>query len=380
MNKAHLFQNVLDIADVKINGSRSWDLIVHDDNLYDKVLTDGSLGFGEAYMDGMWECENIPEMISRLLKADILDQIDTREKFNLGVKIASSKIKKAFNLQNITRSKKDVSYHYDLGNDLYSAMLDKRMTYTCGYWKESQTLDQAQEAKLDLLCRKLNLKKGMRVLDIGCGWGSFMFYATEKYGVICDGLTLSKEQADYGQSLVQREQLSTNFIVQDYREYTTDKKYDRIVSVGMLEHVGPKNYREYFKKSAQLLKDDGIFLLHTIGGTISSQGTNPWVDKYIFPNGVIPSISQIGSAIEGLYNIEDLHNIGPDYDKTLCAWHDNFNDNWDRLNNKYDERFYRMWRYYLLSCAGAFRCRSLNVWQFGLTKIGVTKPEAVRAM
>ncbi|GAA0834264.1 cyclopropane fatty acyl phospholipid synthase [Marinomonas arenicola] len=380
MSNHSLFESILSSADIKLNGNRSWDLIINDESIYEKILTGGSLAFGEAYMDGLWECEDIAEMISRLLSSDVESMLGSLQKISLGLKVGAGKLKKAFNLQSIERAKRDVSYHYDIGNELYSYMLDKRMTYTCAYWKDSDNLDDAQEAKLDLLCRKLGLKKGMRVLDIGCGWGSFMVYAAQNYGVICDGLTLSQEQANYGKELIKNQELPINFILEDYREYVPELKYDRIVSVGMLEHVGPDNYREYFEKSYDMLADNGVFLVHTIGSPTSSNKTDPWIDKYIFPNGVIPSISQIGNGINGLYNIEDLHNIGPDYDKTLCSWHENFEKNWEFLNSTYDERFYRMWRYYLLSCAAAFRSRNLNLWQFSLTKVGTQKPEYVRAV
>ncbi len=375
-----LFKTILDSADIEINGNRSWDIIIKDDSIFDQVLSNGSLAFGEGYMNGLWECRDLPEMICRLLRSDAELKLSTMNRISIGLKTGTGKLKKIFNNHTVNRSKKDVSYHYNIGNDLYAAMLDKRMTYTCAYWKNSNNLDDAQDAKIDLLCRKLGLEKGMRVLDIGCGWGSFMFYAAEKYGVICDGLTLSSEQVSYGQSRVQKNKLPVKFILEDYREYVPDEKYDCIVSVGMLEHVGPGNYRTYFEKAADMLVDNGIFLVHTIGSPNSSEKADPWIDKYIFPNGVIPSIAQLGKAIDGIYNIEDLHNIGPDYDRTLCAWYENVNKNWENLSNNYTKRFRRMWNYYLLSCAGAFRSRKLNLWQFSLTKVGSAKPECVRAV
>ncbi|WP_419205599.1 cyclopropane fatty acyl phospholipid synthase [Photobacterium leiognathi] len=379
MRNDQIFQNILDFADVKINGDRPWDIQIHNEAVFDRVLKDGSLGFGESYMDGLWDCDAIDEMISRVLHAGIEDKLATTTKIQLGLKAGASKLKHLFNPQSVERVTKDVPFHYDLGNDLFEAMLDPRMTYTCAYWKDSDDLKSAQEAKLDLVCRKMGLQPGMRLLDIGCGWGSFMMFAAEKYGVICDGLTLSKEQAALGQARADEKGLPVNFILQDYRLYHPEQPYDRVVSIGMMEHVGPENYEDYFKAAYSFLADDGIFLLHTIGSPKSKSATDPWIDKYIFPNGVIPSMAQIGASAEDYFNIEDVQNIGPDYDKTLVAWNENFEAAWPKLADKYGERFYRMWRYYLLSCAGAFRCRDLNVWQFGLTKKGAELPVSVRA-
>ncbi len=373
------FKKLLAAADIRINGHRAWDLKVNDNTLYQLIMADGTLAFGEAYMAGLWDCQDIAELINRLLRINADRVITDYGKMQFILNLGKEKFKKIANLQSILRAKQDVSYHYDLGNKLYAAMLDKRMTYSCAYWDGCCNLDEAQEAKLDLLCRKLGLKPGMKVLDIGCGWGSFMLYAAEKYDVICDGLTLSKAQASLGKRKAEAAGLPVHFFIQDYREYQPKKPYERIISVGMLEHVGQKNYTDYFAVAHRLLSDNGMFLVHTIGSPFSAQKTDPWINKYIFPNGVIPSLEQIGAAIDGLYNIEDLHNIGPDYDKTLCSWHDNFRRHWPILKCQYDEQFYRMWTFYLLSCAGAFRSRQLNVWQFSLTKVGANKPHTVRA-
>ena len=257
--------------------------------------------------------------------------------------------------------------HYDIGNDLYRAMLDKRLTYTCGCWKDAKDLNEAQEAKLDLVCKKIGLKGGQRVLDIGSGWGSFIGYAAEKYGASALGVTISKEQKELADALYKN--ISIKTLLQDYRDI--NEKFDHIVSLGMFEHVGYKNYRTFMKVAHNALKDDGLFLLHTIGGNQSAMGGDPWLNKYIFPNGMLPSIAQIGKSIEGLFVMEDWHNFGDDYYKTLMAWHKNFEDNWNKIKSNYNERFYRMWRYYLLSCAGSFRARKNQLWQIVLSKKGV---------
>ena len=246
-------------------------------------------------------------------------------------------------------------------------MLDKRLTYTCGYWKNAKDLNEAQEAKLDLVCRKIGLKRGQSVLDIGSGWGSFIGYAAEKYGASAVGLTVSKEQKELANELY--DNLPVEIRLQDYRDI--NEKFDHVVSLGMFEHVGYKNYRTYMEVVHGVLKSDGIFLLHTIGGNKSVFSSDPWFHKHIFPNSMLPSIKQIGQSIEGLFVMEDWHNFSADYDKTLMAWHKNFEDNWDKIKSNYDDRFYRMWRYYLLSFAGSFRARKNQLWQIVLSKKGI---------
>ncbi|WP_419240472.1 cyclopropane fatty acyl phospholipid synthase [Photobacterium leiognathi] len=379
MPNKELFSNLLRQADIEINGDRPWDITINDERLFDDILARGTIAFGEGYMDNLWDCQRIDILISKLLRANIEEKLSNTEKFKLAAKIGVSKLKNFINHQSVSRVKEDVPFHYDIGNDLYTNMLDKRMVYTCGYWKDAANLNEAQENKLDLICRKLDLQPGMRLLDIGCGWSSFMNYAAEKYGVICDGLTLSKEQMKLGQQLADEKGLPVTIILQDYREYQPKEQYDRVVSIGMIEHVGPDNYEEFFQCANRFLKDDGIFVLHTIGSPISVNHTDPWINKYIFPNGVVPSVAQLSQAIEGKMNIEDIHNFGPDYDLTLMAWCENFEKNWYKISEQYSERFHRMWRYYLLSCAGAFRSRDLNLIQLSLTKNGRELPLTVRA-
>jgi len=364
---------LLQKADVTIGGSRPQDIVVHDERLFNRVIRYGSLGLGEAYMDGWWEANALDEFIYKVFTG----HLEKEFKINLA---SMSTIAKAFlfNLQTSSRSRKVGEVHYDLGNDLYSVMLDKRMVYTCGYWSGNprrKTLDEAQEAKLDLVCKKIGLKKGDRVLDIGCGWGSFAKYAAERYGATVVGITISKEQAVLAREICKG--LPIEIRVQDYREVNPSttlgagEPFDRIISLGMFEHVGVKNYRDYFKVANRCLKDDGLFLLHTIGYKVSQLTSDPWIEKYIFPGGVLPSVAQIGKAIEGLFIVEDLHNFGADYDTTLMAWFQNFDAAWPKLKGEYDERFYRMWKYYLLSCAGVFRAREMQLWQIVLSKNGV---------
>ena len=358
----NVIQQILAHADIKINGGRPFDIQVHNDDFYGRVLRQGSFGLGEAYMDGWWDVERLDEFFVRAFQSDLEREI----RYNWRTLLFS------FGQILINRQKKSKAFeigerHYDIGNDLYQAMLDKRMVYSCGYWKNAQNLDQSQELKLELVCKKLGLQEGMKVLDIGCGWGSFAKYAAEKYGVSVVGITVSKEQVELGRKLCAG--LPVKIKLQDYRDI--EGIYDHIVSLGMFEHVGYKNYRLYMKVVHSHLRDKGLFLLHTIGENRSEKTNDPWVEKYIFPNSMLPSIKQIGSAIMRLFVMEDWHSFGADYDKTLMAWFHNFDSRWETLKPHYNERFYRMWKYFLLASAGVFRARRNQLWQIVLSKKGV---------
>jgi len=366
MKAQQFIQELLSLAGITINGKNPWDIQIHDSRFYQRVISETALGLGESYMEGWWDGDALDEFINRILSANLEQHLSGNWKLLLhGLKA------KIFNRQKSSRAFQVGERHYDLGNDLYQAMLDKRMNYTCGYWKNATNLDEAQKAKLELVCKKINLKPGMNVLELGCGWGSFAKYAAEKYGAKVLGVTVSKEQVELGNKMC--EGLPVELRLQDYRE--VDGKYDAVISIGILEHVGYKNYRTYMETVNRCLKDDGIAFIHTIGGNISTTRANAWTEKYIFPNGMLPSIAQIGKAMEGLFVMEDWHNFGPDYDKTLMAWHQNFEKAWPILKGKYGERFYRMWRYYLLSCAGGFRARHTQLWQIVMTKTGLAQPE-----
>ena len=356
------------IADIRINGNRPWDIQVHHEGLYRRAIAQGSLGLGEAYMDGWWDCEGLDEAFCRVLRAEMEGRFRFTFPFIFPLFISVLKAK-FLNLQHQSNAFKVGEHHYDIGNDLYRCMLDKRMVYTCAYWENAKGLDEAQEAKLDLVCRKLQLTKGMHVLDIGCGWGSFAKYAAEQYGVKVTGITISRQQFKLAQETCRG--LPIDLHLKDYRDVSGT--FDRIVSLGMFEHVGPKNYRTYMQVVHSCLKEEGLFLLQTIGSRKLTTSFDPWLDKYIFPHAMIPSISQIGQSHEGLLIMEDWQNFGAYYDQTLMAWFNNFDSNWPRLKSHYDGRFYRMWRYYLLSCAGLFRSRRQQLWQIVFSKYGVSK-------
>ena len=359
-------EGLLGLADVRVNGDRPWDMRVADGRVFGRILREGTLGLGEAYVDGWWDAPKLDEFFHKVIAADL------KRKVGLSWPLIKTVIRAAFlNLQSYRRAFEIGERHYDNGNDLYQAMLDKRMTYTCGYWSgkpKAGTLDEAQEAKLDLVCRKLGLKAGEHVLDIGCGWGSFAKFAAERYGARVTGITVSREQAELGREMCKG--LPVELRLEDYREVRGE--FDHVVSLGMFEHVGKKNYRAFMKIVDRCLAESGLFLLHTIGSKRSVNSTDPWIGKYIFPNGMLPSMKQIAKAAEGLFVMEDWHNFGADYDPTLMAWFRNFEKAWPSLRERHGERFHRMWKYYLLSCAGAFRARHIQLWQMVFSKKGVS--------
>lgn len=354
---------LLSLVGIEVNGHRPHDIRVHDDRFYAKVITSGSVGLGESYMEGWWDCAELDTFFYKVLRANLAGKITPWTEY------ANILLAKLYNFQKPSRAFQVGQRHYDIGNDLYRSMLDKRLMYSCGYWKDATTLGEAQDAKLELVCKKLSIEPGMLVLDIGCGWGGMAKYAAEKYGAKVVGVTISKEQATLARETC--DGLPVDIRLQDYRQL--NKKFDRILSIGMFEHVGHKNYDTYMKVVKRCLNPDGLFLLHTIGGNHSVSKIDPWVNKYIFPNAMLPSKKQICNAMEGKFVLEDWHNFGADYDTTLLHWFQNFDKNWTHreLQQEYDERFYRMWKYYLLGCAGSFRARKNQLWQIVLSPEGV---------
>ncbi len=349
-------------ADIEIDGMRPWDIHVNDSRFYSRLFLGGSLGLGESYMDGWWECQALDVMFFKFLRR----HLDRKARFR--GKMVCNKLKSLIiNCQNRHKAFEVAEKHYDAGNDLFELMLDSKMVYSCGYWKEAEELNQAQAAKLDIICQKLRLEPGMKLLDIGCGWGSLVEFAARQYGVSAVGVTISRNQAEIAKKRCQG--LPVEIRLEDYREI--EGVYDAIVSVGMFEHVGYKNYSDFMKVARGCLKDEGLFLLHTIASNTTVHNCDPWFDKYIFPNGMLPSIKQIGAAIEESFVMEDWQNLGVYYDNTLMAWYKNFEHNWHTLSTRYSERFRRMWRYYLLCVAGAFRARSMQVWQVVLSPEGL---------
>lgn len=349
-----IVNEMLTRAGIVINGSRPFDIQVKHPDFFKRVLQEGTLGLGESFMDGWWDCEHLDTFFSKVIRAGLEHQLPHHLKDTL--RIAAARL---INLQSKKRAWIVGKEHYDLGNDLFSRMLDEHMQYSCGYWKDATTLSEAQNAKLKMICDKLHMEPGMTLLDIGCGWGGLAEYAARHYGVAVHGVTISAEQQKMAQDRCSG--LDVTILLQDYRDL--EMQFDRIVSVGMFEHVGPKNYATYFDVVDRNLTPDGIFLLHTIGSNKTDNTVDPWIDKYIFPNGCLPSTRQISAASENHFVMEDWHNFGSDYDKTLMAWHERFLASWPEIADNYSERFKRMFSYYLNACAGAFRARDIQLWQ-----------------
>jgi cyclopropane-fatty-acyl-phospholipid synthase len=322
-------------------------------------------------MDGWWDCERLDEMSTRV-HATALDLRMPR------AGEALLKVKEwLVNRQSERHSSRVARRHYDLGNDLFETMLDPHMQYTCAYWKNAATLNSAQEDKLDLIARKLHLQPGMRVLDLGSGFGGLARWLARNCGCEVVSYNISQEQVAYARDICRG--LPVRVEQADYREAIRERTpFDRIAAIGLCEHIGRRNYPSFFDLAAQLIAHGGLFLVHAIGANRSWFTTDPWVDKYIFPNGVMPSIQRLGAAMENGWVMEDWHNFGPDYDRTLLAWWQNFDAGWPSLRERYGDRFYRMWKYYVLTCAGAFRARTLQLWQIVLSRGDIPSYEPVR--
>lgn len=360
-----IVRDLLESADIRVGGTREQDIQVHSSAFYTRTLRDGRLGVGESYIDGEWDAVALDRFIARLLEARLNERV---QDWRAVLYVAAAR---ALNFQNAARVFQAGERHYDIGNDLYRAMLGETMSYTCAYWSGAGSLDDAQRAKLDLVCRKIGLRPGMRVLELGCGWGTFAKFAAENYGVEVTGYTVSKEQVALGRELCRG--LPVELRLEDYRK--ARGVYDRVISIGMMEHVGHKNHRAYFETVDRCLRADGLAFVHTIGSNVSETLIDSFFHKYLFPNALIPSLAQLARAVEGRFVIEDVHNIGPNYDPTLMAWHQNFEAAWPTLSAQYDERFHRLWRFYLLSSAGSFRARFTQLYQIVLTRTGTRQPE-----
>jgi cyclopropane-fatty-acyl-phospholipid synthase len=354
-------------AGITVNGDKSYDLQIHDERLWARIARHHTIAAGESYMDGWWDCDRLDELFHRVLSRNIDKRLYSPWLF------WRIMVHSIFNQQTRVKSKAVANTHYNLGNELYQAMLGESMAYTCAYWSEADSLDAAQFAKYDLVCRKLGLRAGEKVLEVGSGFGGLAKHMAERYGCEVTAISISEEPVKFSRALCSG--LPVRVHLCDYRDvhlYHPDRiKFDKVVSVGVCEHVGYKNYKALMKIVRSQLREDGLFLLHTIGGNESKNFTEAWIDKYIFPHGMLPSLKQLGASMENIFVVEDLHNFGADYDKTLLAWHRNFVAEWDQFRLHYGERFYRMWSYYLLSCAGGFRARAMQLWEFVLSPNGV---------
>jgi cyclopropane-fatty-acyl-phospholipid synthase len=348
------FARLLALAGVTLDGDRPYDVRVRDPRVFRRVACQGSVGLGEAYVDGWWDCDRIDDLSARLLGGEV-DRILSS--------LAGMWSELAARLVNLPRLSRDLETgprHQEVGNDLFGAMLDARRVLTCAYWKDARTLDEAQEAALDLICRKLQLKPGMRVLDLNCGLGGAARFAAERYQVEVAGLTVSAAQAHAAREHCAG--LPVSIYTHGYREL--EGYYDAAFSLGVLEHMNRRNLRRYLETVRDHLSEDGLFLIECVG-TVRTEGAND------FPCSLLPSATQLSRALEDVFVFEDWHNFGADYDRTLLQWHANFEEAWPALSARYGERFHRLWRYYLLSYAGAFRARRAQAWQVVLSPRGV---------
>ncbi len=373
MSSRDAVQEILKHGDITINGERRWDLHVHNDRFYVRLLRDGSLGLGESYMLGWWDCDDLFTFFKKILSS----QRTLRHK-NVGWRTRLAFVKaRLTNVQHIGQTRELADTHYNLSNELFEHMLGTSMAYSCGYWANADNLDQAQFAKYERISRKLKLEPGDRVLEIGCGWGGLAKYMATHHHCEVVGITIAEEQADYARTLC--DDLPVTIAIKDYREFEADQfggPFDKVVSVGMIEHVGYRNYRALFEAVERALRPRGLFLAHTIASTVSMEIGDPWLGTYIFPGGMLPSMHQLSDAAEGLFILHDVENIGVNYTPTLLAWHDNFVAYWsaaERVKARpriwgSEETFFRMWRYYLMCCAAEFEAGDSQVWQITYSK------------
>lgn len=342
-------------------------LIIKNPSTYRHILTFASLGFGESYMYGWWYEDNndLVGLASILLSNGIYKK--ARGQLSLVLKITFQRLLTLPNL--LVNSLKNSQHHYDLSNDFYRLFLDKSLTYSCGYQlQENDTLEEMQTQKYDLICQKLALKPEDNIIDIGCGWGGMLIYAAEKYGICGTGITLSVEQANLAIERIKQRGLSNRLriLVLDYRE--VKGQYDKFVSIGMFEHTGKGNFSVFMQKVSELLKPNGIGLLHTIGTTgCGGRGGDPWIEKYIFPGGYLPKLHDLIHEMNtvGFY-VAHCENLKPHYAKTLKLWSDNFRCHQNQImaiSDKFDECFMRKWYFYLQICEATFTYGDSQLYQ-----------------
>lgn len=362
-----LFEALFRKADLTVGTNDGYDVVVRDPHVYSRWLTSGSLGLGETYMDGGWDSPHLDVVFAKLQR---LSATEKRKLFRSWQTVALVAASRAANRQSERRATMVTQGHYDLGNDFFAAWLDEQMMYSCAIWEDGDDLAAAQRRKLDTVARKLRLDRGMRVLDVGCGWGGAARYLAESYGVHVTAVNIAQEQLARARAHCQGANVEVHEC--DYRQLRArfgERSFDAVYSIGMIEHVGWKNYPRYMDETSGLLREGGRSLIQTIGATRSlTQVADPWLDRYIFPNGMLPSIAQLASAAERRLVMEHVENFGPHYDRTLMAWDQRFSAYIAKGNHNHTPRFVRMWHYYLLSCAGMFRSRASQLWQLVLSR------------
>lgn len=361
----NLLTNWLEDAGIHVNGPASHDIRVHDKRFYWRTLAHGSLGFGEAFMDGWWSCEDLEEMVFRLIRSEV-----RRRAYRHPGAVALEWLNRIRNDQNRRRSLRAPRRHYDFDNEMFQAFLGRYMNYSCGYYAGTGDLDEAQILKMDIICRKLDLQPGEHLLDVGGGWGEFALYAAKHYGVHVTSVNISEEQMRFARRRCAG--YDVDVVRSDYRDIAG--QYDKVAAIAMFPHVGHRNHRTFMQAMYRALKPGGTFLIESTMNTATTTAGDPWIDRYIFPGLLMPSGSQICAAMEGLFVIEDLHNFGPHYVKTLRAWNANFQNAWGRFAARHDERVRRMFEYFFLISAALFRARTMEYWHLVLTRQGDAQP------
>jgi cyclopropane-fatty-acyl-phospholipid synthase len=359
-------EKILERADVHVDGRRPWDIRVHDARAFGRALFGGSIGLGEAYLDGWWSCADLEELAHRVARAR-LEEIAEKLPGGLSLRVWS----RLHNRQSRRRATQVTKAHYDLGNDFFLAFLGPKKSYSCGYFAGTDDLAEAQEKKIDLVCQKLGLRAGEHLLDVGGGWGELARHAASRYGVRVTSINISAAQMQFAREYCRG--LDVEVVGCDYRDIRG--RFDKIAAVAMFTHVGQGNYRKFMTSIYRALAPGGVFVMDGIWGNISMTHIDAWMDKYIFPNAMLPSGAQTFAAFEGLFVAEDLHNFGPHYVKTLRAWNDNLQRAWPQLARRYDERVRRIFEYYFLMSAGYFRARTVQNWQLVLTPQGAPQSQ-----
>jgi cyclopropane-fatty-acyl-phospholipid synthase len=338
-------------------------LVVHNPLFYKRIVRDGSLGLGEGYMQGYWDVEN--DKLMECIAIFLLNKLERKVKMNMWLSLWVLK-QRWFRLPNWVRSKSDVSSHYDVGNDLYENFLDENMSYTCAYqYHPTDSIEQMQNQKHERVCRKLALKPGEHIADLGCGYGAMLIYAAQHYGITGVGATLSREQVEWGNAKITELGLSDQIHLElkDYRDL--EGVFDKIVSLGLLEHTFHEGYHSVMKKISSLLPVGGSVLMHSCGTREDPRNTSdPWINKHIFPGGRLPRLEELALAARRVgFSVGHYEDLKPHYAETLRLWHKRYNDNLEKIRGLkvYNEVFIRKWRYYLQACEAAFRYGTMEL-------------------
>jgi cyclopropane-fatty-acyl-phospholipid synthase len=352
-----VIESILEPQDIHINGNRPWDMVVRDERVFRDIVTRGSLGLGNAYTQGWWDSPALDEWMYRVSQSPALRSARTLTHIIPNALATASEF--LYNTQSLPRSQHVLKKHYELNLPLFANMLDPLMQYSCAHFGNTKTLPEAQVEKLDLIARKLEISERDTLLDIGSGWGGLAKYFSENKGCSVTGINISQKQIQFSEKFAPSQKVS--FQNRDYRQI--EGIFDKVVSVGMFEHVGPQNYRAFMKSAHKALRPGGLLLIQSITKSTSDKICDPWIKRNIFPNSHIPSLAQVSAAAEDLFVLESVQNIGEHYDKTLMCWHKNFTKNWEKISPSFDSAFQRKWTYYLLTCAGVFRARELGCCQ-----------------